>query len=64
MLIENFGTTKLSGGAKGSMSNRAPFAKIYTIYIKKTIGRYIVKTRNMTLRQIVTNIRRYRGGVH
>ena len=34
MLIENFGTTRLSGGEKGSMCNRAPFAKIYRIYIK------------------------------
>ena len=57
MLIENFGTTRLSGGEKGSMCNRAPFARIYTIYKKKTIDRYMVKTRDMTLRQIVTNIR-------
>ena len=64
MLIENFGTTRLSGREKGSMCNRAPLAKMYTIYNQKTMGRYMVKSRNMTLRQIFTSIRQYREGLH
>ena len=55
MLIEKFGTTRLNGERKDQCVTGRLLQKFTQYIIKKTVGRYMVKTRNMTLRQIVTN---------